>query len=123
MTDLLLGQELASYLGQTESADLELIAELASGVIMDAWLNPIDPVPARVRALAFTVAARAASNRKGLTSWTLSWDDTSRTERTSEASRAGVYLTDEELAELNPDMGLTRRGARSIRLHVPGWSC
>lgn len=122
MADIISDQELASYLGQPVSDDLTLIGELANGIINDAWEAPEDPAPARVRALAFTVAARATSNRKGLSSWTLSWDDTSRTERASEAGRVGVYLTDAELAELNPDTGTAPRKARSIRLRVPGWN-
>lgn len=120
--DVITDAELASWLGEPESAALSLAVDLTNGVIADAWSEPVDPIPARVRALAFTVAARATSNRKGLSSWTLSWDDTTRTERASEARRVGVYLTDEELADLNPPAAGTVRKARSIRLHVPGWS-
>ncbi len=121
MVEILAPGELASYLGQDWGDDLTLITELVNGVITDAWLEPADPAPAHVRALAFTVAARAASNRKGLTSWTLSWDDTTRTERTGEAARAGIYLTDAEKADLNPEVATRTRRAGSIRLGIPGW--
>lgn len=120
---IITAEDLASYLGQPETPDLQVISDLTNGVISDAWHNPVDPPPARVSALAYTVAARAAANRKGLSSWTLSWDDTTRTERASEAQRVGVYLTDDEIADLNPPtQAVLTRKARSIRLHVPGWS-
>ena len=114
--------DLASYLGVELNPQLELITTLTNGIIEDSWLEPTTPIPARVTALAYTVAARALTNPRGLSSWTLSWDDVTRTERASEAQRVGVFLTEDELATLNPQPAATVRKARSIRLHVPGWS-
>lgn len=108
MVNVITATELASYLSVDVTPALTLVVELTNGVITEAWDedNVVDPVPARVRALAFDVAARAAANPKNLTSWTLSWDDINRTERVEGQSRRfGVYLTDEEIAVLNGDPG------------------
>lgn len=104
MVDIITPAQLAPYL-QTEVTDaLTLIAEKTNELVTEAWLDPVEPVPARVWSVAINVAARAASNPKGLTSWTRSWDDISRTERVEGGDRRfGLFLTDDELAELNGD--------------------
>ena len=105
--EVITADELASYLGTTVTPGLSLIVDLVNGEIEDAWINPPvdpEPVPARVRALALNVGARAAGNVKGLTSWTKTWDDVTVTERmeagTLEEQR-GVFLTDADLEVLN----------------------
>lgn len=114
------GSELAAYLGVEATDQHNLVVDLTNALIEDAWEDPETPVPPRVKALAYAVAARAVSNPRGLSSWTLSWDDVTRTERSHEAARVGVFLTDDELATLNPPPLAATRRARSIRLHVPG---
>ncbi len=122
---ILTDADLASYL-RTPSlagdADLEFLVSLVNGLIEEAWMAPVDPAPYSVRALAFTVAERAWNNPKGLSSWTRSIDDASRTERLPEVyARAGVYLTDDERAALNPSVANPPRKVRSVSLHVPRW--
>lgn len=120
MTEFLTAADLASYLGVPESATLERIVTMTNALITDEWLNPTDPIPASVTSLAWTVAIRAGANPKGLTSWTRSWDDISRTERMEGSRLAGVYLTDDELAALNGGSATIRK-AKSIQMRVPGW--
>lgn len=119
--------ELATYLERDVSAGLTLVVDLTNSLITDHWQNPVSspsPAPASVRALALTVAARAAANPKGLTSWTRSWDDLTRTERAEAGQRIGLYLTDAELAELNgmvTDVAVAPVG--TIHTQVRGWPC
>lgn len=120
MTVYLTGSELASYLDKPESNALTRIANLVNGLIDDEWANPVDPVPARVLTVAWNVATRAGANPKGLSSFTKSWDDITNTERWEQASAAGVFLTDDELAKLNGAVVVTRR-VKSVRMMIPGW--
>ncbi|RNL66246.1 hypothetical protein EFK50_01060 [Nocardioides marmoriginsengisoli] len=115
---IITGPELASYpgAGSPSAADARTYAVLVNGVVTEAWKNPVEPVPAWVRAIAFEVGARASRNPKGLQSWTRSVDDASRTERYSEqGARAGIYLTPEEAARLG---GTTRRRKRYGTIRV-----
>lgn len=120
MTTYVTSADLASALDQDDSAHLQRIVQMTNSLIDEEWVDPVNPIPARVTNIAWQVAYRAGVNPKGLSSWTRSWDDISKTERMEASQRAGVYLTDEELAALN---GITRtvRRAGSIRLRVPGW--
>lgn len=99
--------ELASYLDTEVTSGLTLIASLVNDEINEAWTSPpatVDDVPARVRAMALNVAARAAGNVKGLTSWTKAWDDITVTERMEAGTleeKRGVFLTDDDLEVLN----------------------
>ena len=115
--DIITAEELASLLETNVSPGLTLVVDLVNETITEAWLDPVDPVPARVRALAFAVGARAGANPKGLTSWTRGWDDITRTERMEATRRLGVYLDDGDLAELNGTLDPTA-GVRSIQTRV-----
>lgn len=123
--DIITGGELTNYLGSSAPAAggrLELIVELANGLVTDAWATPTEPnaIPSWVRAITFEVAARPLRNPGGLASVTRHIDDASRTERLSDlAARAGLFLTAEEEARL-ANRGKTRRGGRygTFRLGV-----
>lgn len=110
--------DLAVSLGSDETPALIALANRTNELVEEKWADPVDPIPASVKIIAFNAAMRVATNPKGLTSWTRSWDDITRTERIEGARRLGLYLSDEELAELNGTMPLTRK-AKSIRLSVP----
>lgn len=112
--------QLASFLGVPLTETLTLIAELTNELVEDEWDNPVNPPPASVRIVAFNVAVRAGSNPKGLTSWTRSWDDITRTERVEGARRMGIYLTDDEKTDLNGTPVAETVAVRSIPLNVPG---
>lgn len=100
---IITAEELAAYLGTKVTPSITMVVDLTNDLITEAWACPVDPVPAYVRALALTVASRGASNPKGLSSWTRSWDDVTRTERMENdgSGRTGVYLTDGEYELLN----------------------
>lgn len=115
MTDLIIisDAELASYLDTEVTAGLTLVVELVNGAINEAWIDPPADqslIPTQVRAMAFNVAARAAGNVKGLTSWTKAWDDITVTERmeAGDADQRGVYLTEADLEILNGPPTLPR---------------
>ena len=104
--DIILADELASYLRDDSltGADLDLIVELANGVVSDA-LGPqaADYEPsARVRAITLEIAARAYRNPQGYSSETID-DYTYR--RDADTRQAGVYLTASELDELQLSAG------------------
>lgn len=101
--DIISTSELAQYLKIDDSPDLQLLVALTNGIVSEAWVNPagLALAPAWVEAIAYEVAARAYRNPQGLSSWTVSIDDGSRTQRLPDhAARAGVYLTDLERAQL-----------------------
>jgi hypothetical protein len=119
MVDIITDSELASYLQSEVTGALTLIVTKTNELVTEAWLDPVTPVPVRVWTVAINVAARAASNPKGLTSWTRSWDDISRTERVEGGDRRfGLFLTDEDLLDLNGDQSPTS-GAGTI--HTPSY--
>lgn len=124
MTEFISAQTLASYPGVTisnaETADL--VVSLTNGLITDVVGEDLDPIPFRVKTIAYEVAARALRNPEGAESITKGVDDWKKTVRYSqaEALRAGVYLTDEEKADLLGKLGGTP-GVGSIRMHVPGY--
>ena len=120
---------LASYPGVVMPANSEtsdLVVELTNGEIVDLIRVP-DPIPFRVRAIAFEVAARALRNPEGAESITKGVDDWKKTVRFSQADklRAGVYLTDGEKAELLGAVGRRKKRTGSIQLKVPnrGFGC
>ena len=101
MSFIITDAELASYLGVEVTPQVTSFATLAGDLVEEAWAEPVSPAPVWVRTLALTVAARAIANPKGLTSWTRSFDDVSRTERMEGGSEQfGLYLTDAERAQL-----------------------
>lgn len=119
--DYVIAGELASFLQVPESATITKIADLTNMLINEEWADPETPTPARVLGIAWAVAVRAGANPKGLSSWTRSWDDLSRTERMEAGREFGVYLTDDEKARLNPATSSSPRRVKSIQVRVPGW--
>jgi hypothetical protein len=100
-----------------------MIVELTDELVTDEWADPVEPVPARVKLLALSVAARAWRMVPGhgpLESITRSFDDASRTERyaVTAPNESGheVYLTDAELALLH---GKSKARVGSISIAVP----
>jgi hypothetical protein len=128
--------DLASHLDR-DTADLDQhpratsIVDRTNNLITEKWENPVNPVPQSVKDLALTVAAYAWGidpSKRELESVSRTSDGTSRTERYAtqstgargrEARGRDVFLTDAELADLNPSRPRRRR-ARTIRLGVPG---
>ena len=105
--------QVLEYLGLSDRPGVDTIVDLTNGLISEKWKNPEFPVPYWVTAIALEVAARPLRNPKGLSSWTLSLDDASRTERVSEtAARAGVFLTGIERSQLG---GRRRRRYGTVR--------
>lgn len=123
--------DLASYPGVTipNSNTGDLVKRLTEGKIngiLDleeltaAQMREVDPI-------ALEVAARSLRNPTGATSVTEGIDDWKQTLRwegeVALARRAGIYLTDDEKADLralvNPPT-TTRRRTMSIGLRVPG---
>lgn len=112
--------DLASYLQVDEVPNAELVVELANGLVTDL-IGDLDPAPARLRAIALEAAARGYRNPQAYTSVTVGIDDYDKTTRREgkQVDRFGVYLTDEETAELLGFLGVRRRRVGSIRLSVP----
>lgn len=129
MCDIITDSELASYLQTDVTPQITLITNKTNELVTEAWNDPVDPAPARVWTVAINVATRAVSNPKGLTSWTRSWDDVSRTERVEGGGerKYGLFLTDDELIELNGE-GNPPAGVGTIhtptreRICPPPWS-
>lgn len=111
---------LAAYVGMPENEAITQIVNLTNQLIDDEWLTKSTPVPARVLVIAQNVAVRAAANPKGLTSWTRQWDDITRTERVEGARRMGIYLTDDELNDLNGVVAGSKV-VKSLRMSIPRW--
>lgn len=113
--------DLKTYLaGDTSLTDVELAfkVDLANGVVSDAYTAAVDPPPTWVVALALEVAARACRPTSGgLASLTRTVDDASRTERYStDASRGGVFLTDQERLQLEG-----RKRAGTVKGYAPSY--
>lgn len=114
--------ELKTYLGpltQLDQDQRQFVVELTNGLVLEKWATPVyDPelIPPSVKAIALEVAARPCRNPRGLSSWTKSVDDASKTERLPDAAaRAGVFLTAEEVAKLG---GVKRRRRRMGTIRV-----
>lgn len=125
MSEFISEEQLASYLQATiTTGAAETIIELANGIVTDVLGEDYDPntAPTRVKAIVLEVAARAWRNPQGYSSVTVGIDDYDKTVRRegSALERTGIYLTDNELAELLgllDDVGPVRAG--SIRLRLP----
>lgn len=121
MVDIIIPDDLASYLRDdslAEDSSLGQIVDLVNALITEAWADPEDPVPARVTLLALSIGARAWVNSPAtinISSSSVSVDDGTATDRYREPSRAGVYLTSDEVALLNG-----QRRTRSVRLVAYG---
>lgn len=103
--------------GSPSQANAEFYTDLVNELITEGWVEPVDPVPTKVKAVALEAAGRASRNPKGLISWTKSVDDGSRTERVAEtAARVGVYLTADEWADINGARRTRRRRYGTIRV-------
>lgn len=104
--DIIYADELASYLrdDSLSGTDLDLIVELANGVVSEVIGEQAEgwEPSARVRAITLEVAARAYRNPGGYSSETID-DYTYR--RDAETRQAGVYLTSAEIDELQVPTG------------------
>ena len=129
MTDFISGEDLASYLDRDPDfatrARVVSIVQRTNRLITEVWESPVDPTPAKVLDLALAIGARAWGidpSKPQIESVSRTSDGTSKTERyaTPVGARNGrdVFITADELAELNPASSRRRR-PRSIRLHVP----
>jgi len=122
MTNFIDETGLASYPGVNVSASsaetLALVLTLTNGLITDIVGSP-DPVPTRVTAIAYEVAARALRNPEGYESVTRGVDDWKKTVRYANAASllAGVYLTADEVKDLRGKKGVKR--VKSVGLKVP----
>lgn len=121
MTDFITRASLASYLQVAEdSFDGSVAVRIVNGLVGEI-VGDITPVPSRVEAIALEVAARGVRNPQAYSSVTVGIDDYDKTVRREGAALAapGIYLTDDERAELLSFTGVRRRRAGSIRLRVP----
>ena len=117
MGTIITSGDLASYLRiDPTSADLDLLVELANGIVSEAAPAMVTPYSTRARAITLEVAARAYRNPEGYTSETVD-DYTYR--RDAGTGSAGVYLTDSERAEIVGLSGVTVRRVGSIRVTSP----
>ena len=124
--------ELGAYLDpvNVDTPRGALVITLVNGLFEEKWLNPPtdpDAIPSSVKVLALEVAARALASTPGrgqVESVTRGFDDSTRTERYAVQARErnGVYLTAEELADLNGNAAKRTRRPRSIGLLVPGFT-
>lgn len=92
--------DLASYLRGTAEEDwstVELLTELANGIIEELPVVFADPAPTRVRAITLEVAARAFRNPEG---YSYERGDDYGYGRSADTREAGVYLTESERAQL-----------------------
>lgn len=113
--DLTTVPDLVTYLRDPD-LDMDtalLLVDMANGVVSDLIDTEPDPVPARLGAIALEVAARAYRNPGGYSSETID-DYTYRRDASTRA--AGVYLTDDETAEVRRLVG----SGTKVR---NGWAC
>lgn len=97
--DIITSLDLTSYLreGDVDDTALDLIVDLANGVVSGALGDPTGTPSAQVIAITLEVAARAYRNPGGYSSETID-DYTYRLPE--DARRAGIYLTLTEQGEL-----------------------
>lgn len=121
MTDFITEAELASYLQAPITAGAAaLIINLVNGQVGDV-VGTLSPIPMRVKAIALESAARGWRNPQAYSSVTVGIDDYDKTTRREGKALPvpGVYLTDDETAELLTFVGVKRRRVGSIQLNVP----
>ena len=121
--------KLASYPGVKIPTDdtRDLVVELTEGEI-NGVLGDASVAASAVNPIAYEVAARALRNPTGATSITSGIDDWKQTLRfegdTALATKAGIYLTDEETRKLRILAGIIpakRRARRGSIVTRPGW--
>lgn len=104
MADLFTNAEFAAYLqttvGELKTATVDLLRDLLLELIEDVTgsLADVDPLPASVRTVALDATRRAYLNPQGYTSETAG-GFTYR--REGKAAEVGLYLTDDERADLD----------------------
>lgn len=117
--DIISTDDLASYLRTTfNPADSApgLIVGMANGIVREV-IGALNPVPTRAFSITLEVAARAWRNPNGYSSETVD-DYTYR--RDADTRQAGVYLTDDERAELLGFTGTsTTRRAGTVPMTSP----
>lgn len=130
MTVFITPEELASYPGIGLTTDqvpplvIELINEFVDEIVVDTTgIAELDPVPARIRAIALEAAARSIRYAAGASSISTAIDDWKKTVRfEGDEFKAGIYLTDDEEARIRRILlRRPRRRVGSIRLAVPGY--
>lgn len=125
MVDIITEAELAGYLQLADGAvpNDAIVVTLANGLVTEVVgkYDAAGDVPARVKAITLEVAARGWRNPQAYTSVTVGIDDYDKTVRREGkgADKVGVYLTDEERAELGDYAGVLRRRVGSFRVQVP----
>lgn len=110
MADLFALEEFAAYL-QVDLADLktatvELLRDLAAGLIAEIATFEDDVYPVRVKAIALAAVARPYSNPEGLQSITETVGAVNGTKRW-DAGQLGVYLTDAERIDIRGAAGIS----------------
>lgn len=131
MTTFISADELASYPGVGLEAaaipvlTIDLINELVDEVVVDAiGEGALDPIPAKIKAIALEAAARSIRYAAGASSISTAIDDWKKTVRfEGDEFKAGIYLTDDEEARIRRALipGEARSGVGTIRLSVPGY--
>ncbi|MET1061745.1 MAG: hypothetical protein ABWX71_02520 [Aeromicrobium sp.] len=131
MTVFITPEELASYPGvglapdQVPGIVIDLINEFVDEIVVETvGIAELEPVPARIRAIALEAAARSIRYSAGASSISTAIDDWKKTVRfEGEEFKAGIYLTDEEEDKIRAVLlgKESRPTVGSIRLHVPGY--
>lgn len=130
MTEFITPAELASYPGIGLAVDaiptivVDLINELVDEIVVDTTgITELDPIPAKIKAIALEAAARSIRYAAGASSISTAIDDWKKTVRfEGDEFKAGVYLTDDEEAKIRAVLrGPAAPVVGSIRLHVPGY--
>lgn len=116
--------ELASWLRDPSlatDASLALVVSLTNDLLTEEWTTPVNPIPVKIKLLAFNVAARGWTYdpaKGNLESLSRTIDDASRTEKYRTSSDNGsIFLTEAEEAILNG-----RKQNKSVRLTIYGTS-
>jgi hypothetical protein len=122
MTDYVTSTTLASYLQLPEESIPAgaVVINLTNGLIQDI-VGELETTPSWVTAIALEVAARGWRNPQAYTSVTVGIDDYDKTVRREGkgVDKVGVYLTDDEKADLLELNGVRRNRVGSIQLSVP----
>lgn len=107
--------DLTSYLrvADPDQGVVDLLTELANGIVSELPATFTNPVPTRVKAITLEVAARAYYNPEGLS---YERGDDYGYGRATDTRNAGVYLTESERAEL---LGLGITAGYGSFLSVP----